>query len=105
MTAVLKQQTNVEMKSRNKFFLFTQRPWIHTYYSVESWKELRMCHCCSLFHALPVKMLTSQVLLWLLQSEALTQRSRVRENGGRRGGCALNRNGHAELCAHSDFAV
>lgn len=21
-----------------------------------------MCHCCSLFHALPVKMLTSQVL-------------------------------------------
>lgn len=40
-----------------------------------------MCHCCSLFHALPVKMLTSQVLLWLLQSEALTQRSRVRENG------------------------
>lgn len=27
------------------------------------------------------------------------------QSEGRRGGCALNRNGHAELCAHSDFAV
>lgn len=63
-----------------------------------------MCHCCSLSHASCEDADKSGPVVAAAERSPDTKEQS--EGGrGRPGGCALNRNGHGELWAHSDFAV